>query len=462
MSGDTQRAARRAAVAVSSRARREHEYRSRHVELGVVRKASPLQVELMESHLQLEEEADLRLSAGLRAWDATYPIVPGDVLCLVPLIDHSYLAFDLANNQQAITPWGSVADNSVSAAKLQSNSVSTIKIQDGAVTPAKLSFDPATQAELDTHAALTTTAHGGIVASVNPSILMRGTLAARPAAAAGNLGLYYFATDDTGGRLARSTGAAWENISLALSDTRLTDARTPSAHKTSHQPGGADAIDYTLVNLRGTLAARPAAAAGNTALTYLATDDAGGTTYRSTGSAWEKLGAGVTHAAAHLAGGTDAIDWVGTVNKAGTLASRPAAASTNSGYFYVATDTAGGTLYRSDGSAWLKLGAAASLELFTGTTPLKIKFGTATLTWDGSGQWSNQGGGGLAVTHGLGATPVFVWASHQGTSALVTAYPTTPQIWNIGATTFTIQEETSDGQVPANGQTATVNWAAIG
>lgn len=54
-----------------------------------------------------------------------------------------------------------------------------------------LTFDPATQAELDAHAALTTLAHGGIVA---------GT------------------------------------------DARLTNARTPTAHKATHEPGGSDPL----------------------------------------------------------------------------------------------------------------------------------------------------------------------------------------------------------------------------
>jgi hypothetical protein len=63
---------------------------------------------------------------------------------------------------------------------------------------------------------------------------------------------------------------------------------TPSAHAATHAPGAADPIGYTLVNLRGTIAARPAAAAGNAGLLYFAYDEDGGTMYRSTGSAWEK------------------------------------------------------------------------------------------------------------------------------------------------------------------------------
>lgn len=46
-------------------------------------------------------------------------------------------------------------------------------------------------------------------------------------------------------------------------------------------------------SLTGTLAARPAAAAGNKDLVYFASDDNGGTIYRSSGSAWTKIAPGV-------------------------------------------------------------------------------------------------------------------------------------------------------------------------
>lgn len=53
-----------------------------------------------------------------------------------------------------------------------------------------------------------------------------------------------------------------------------------------------------------------------------------------------------------------------TVFAQGVAASRPAAASTNNGWFYLATDTNGGTLYQSNGSSWVQCGAGVS-----GTTP---------------------------------------------------------------------------------------------
>lgn len=69
-------------------------------------------------------------------------------------------------------------------------------------------------------------------------------------------------------------------------DTRLTNARPPTTHATTHAPGAADPIDYTAVNLSGLIANRPTAASANAGLFYYATDDNGGTLYRSDGSSW--------------------------------------------------------------------------------------------------------------------------------------------------------------------------------
>ncbi len=44
----------------------------------------------------------------------------------------------------------------------------------------------------------------------------------------------------------------------------------------------------------------------------------------------------------------------------GTYASRPAAASTNSGLYYLATDNNGGTLYQSTGSSWVQVSAGVT------------------------------------------------------------------------------------------------------
>lgn len=102
------------------------------------------------------------------------------------------------------------------------------------------------------------------------------------ASARTNLGLGTAATQDTG------TGAT--NVILG-NDTRLSDDRTPTTHSSTHSPGASDALSYSSINLTGTLASQPAAAAQNAGLLYFATDDNGGTMYRSDGSTWTKVSA---------------------------------------------------------------------------------------------------------------------------------------------------------------------------
>jgi microcystin-dependent protein len=127
-------------------------------------------------------------------------------------------------------------------------------------------------------------------------------------------------------------------------------------HAVTHNPNGGDVLDYQaiaeLMHMVGTLAARPPASAANEGMVYLATDAAGGTTYRSSGSSWTATGAGASHAGSHVPAGTDAIDWAGKINMRGALAERPTAAASNAGTTFLATDVEGGTLYRSTGSAW--------------------------------------------------------------------------------------------------------------
>ncbi|MEK6328830.1 MAG: hypothetical protein AABM66_15100, partial [Actinomycetota bacterium] len=52
--------------------------------------------------------------------------------------------------------------------------------------------------------------------------------------------------------------------------------------------------------------------------------------------------------------------WSGSAHQEGTLAARPAAAASNNGFLYFATDDNGGTLYRSNGSSWTKVAASAT------------------------------------------------------------------------------------------------------
>jgi len=103
-----------------------------------------------------------------------------------------------------------------------------------------------------------------------------------------NLGLGTAATVDV-----PSSGNASTAQVVKGNDTRLTDSRAPTAHASSHAPGGSDALTYSLVGL---LTARPAAASSNSGLFYFATDDNGGTMYRSDSSSWTKVSAAVSDA----------------------------------------------------------------------------------------------------------------------------------------------------------------------
>lgn len=95
-----------------------------------------------------------------------------------------------------------------------------------------------------------------------------------------------------GGTGATDAATARTNIgAVSTTDPRLSDARTPLTHAASHLPGGTDALSFAAVNPSGLLTARPAASAANAGLLYFATDDNGGTLYRSDGSAWTKVSA---------------------------------------------------------------------------------------------------------------------------------------------------------------------------
>jgi hypothetical protein len=87
-------------------------------------------------------------------------------------------------------------------------------------------------------------------------------------------------------------------------------------------------------------------------------------------------GAPATHAATHLAGGSDPLTWT-TIHGSGLNAARPSAASTNAGYLYLSTDVNGGTLYRSNGTTWTQV----ALGVTQSTTPNGSAGGDLTGTY---------------------------------------------------------------------------------
>ena len=97
-----------------------------------------------------------------------------------------------------------------------------------------------------------------------------------------------------------------------------------------------------------------------------------------------------------------------------------------------------------------------------GTQPLmlaalgsrKIAFGTGTLTWPGGAGGSNN----VAVTHGLGVTPVSVVITGSSDSGPWAAYMAN----TLGAKTFSVNAHTTDGSSPAAATSQTFYWFAIG
>lgn len=66
------------------------------------------------------------------------------------------------------------------------------------------------------------------------------------------------------------------------------------------------------------------------------------------------------------------LPWIAIIG-GGTLANRPAASFLNRGFLYLATDTNGGTLYRSNGTAWVQAaGAVSGGSITIGTTAIAL------------------------------------------------------------------------------------------
>jgi len=100
-----------------------------------------------------------------------------------------------------------------------------------------------------------------------------------------------------------------------------------------------NALEVDMIYGQGTLAARPTSTVGTPGIQgrmYMATDQTPHALYYDYGTGWDSIGSGTIF---------------------GTRASRPAAASANTGLFYWATDQL--ALYLSDGSAWQRQGIQA-------------------------------------------------------------------------------------------------------
>lgn len=146
---------------------------------------------------------------------------------------------------------------------------------DGTVTDAKISAGGLTNAAI--------AAAAGIVKSKLASLaIVDADVAGGAAIAESKLSLATDAAAGTGSRRTIGVGALQ---ACAGNDSRLSDARTPTAHAVTHKPNGTDAIDWSgSIFISTTEAGAPAAGAGNAGVLRYATDT--GIVYRSTGAAW--------------------------------------------------------------------------------------------------------------------------------------------------------------------------------
>lgn len=83
----------------------------------------------------------------------------------------------------------------------------------------------------------------------------------------------------------------------------------------------------------------------------------------------------------------------------------------------------------------------------------RLMFGAGTWTWPGGAALSNT----VAVTHGLGATPLFVFVCGAQAQGQVVA----GDAFTYGATTFSTHGEFVGGFLPALNATSGFVWLAV-
>ncbi len=126
---------------------------------------------------------------------------------------------------------------------------------------------------------------------------------------------------------------------------------------------------------------------------------------------------------------------VADIHSIGVLADRPAAASTNNGFLYVATDVNGGTLYRSNASAWVQIAHGVTLDAelaalagLTSAADKGIQFtgagtaGTYDLTAAGKALLDDADAAAQRVTLGVSSEAVVVTLG-DGLTAITTSEP---------------------------------------
>lgn len=165
------------------------------------------------------------------------------------------------------------------------------------------------------------------------------------------------------------------------------------------------------------------------------------------------------------------------VISSGTLAARPAAGSNNHGYLYIATDEDGGTLYRSDGSTWVKSAAGVSAGGASSTLTTKGDL----LTRDGAAEarlpvganglvltpdsaqvlgmlWGQVGTAGLAD---LAVTLAKLAADSVDASKIVDGSVGTAELADLGVTLGKLAADSVDAGKMVDGAVGTVELADL-
>lgn len=241
-------------------------------------------------------------------------------------------------------------------------------------------------------------------------VIGSGPASRRPRATRATAGWLYFADDIDGGALFRSTGRTWEQLTTGRLGRIARNSLDSSRIKPRGISGSRLADDsvtarsmsmdaWRAISTSGPLAARPAPGDRPAGSLFFATDVQGGTLYQNSGGTWLTISSaslasntigsaelapnavGAAQLAAGAVGSTQLADgsvkladidpavWSNRI-AAGTLAARPAAASSNANSLYFATDDAGGTMSRSNGSSWQVVGRTRnprSISMYVGT-----------------------------------------------------------------------------------------------
>lgn len=188
----------------------------------------------------------------------------------------------------------------------------------------------------------------------------QGLFSARPVSTPstpGTRGRYYWATDTD--ELWRDNGTGWDLVNVQLTEVVDGPADEGTLRTLGTGPlqacGGTDPrlsdervpLDNTVTAAKVHTTLKPSTGAGSSTEAL-----------RALGTAAGRAAAG-THGTQHDPQGDDPLSWL-LQHRIGTLSGRPAAAAWNAGITYFATDVNGGTLYESNGSAWLKLARGAT------------------------------------------------------------------------------------------------------